>query len=775
VRRHLAYAALLGLVAAAYVAFAEIGFSLAFSVRQVTAVWPPAGIAVAAFVLYGSRVWPGVLLGAFLANAMTGEPIYTAIGIAAGNTLGPAFGASLLRRFSFKPTFERVRDVLVFAICGSMLAMVVTATNGTLQLGLARLVHFSNWKTVWGLWWVGDAMGVLLFAPAILTWTSFRPSRFEWWRALELVALLAGAATAAWAQFVSPAPFLIQLYPFIIWAALRFGGRVVSGAILLISTIAIWGTIHGTGPFLAGTNDQRLSSLVVFGAVLSLTGLVLHAVMTERQSALSQMRAATLRFRTLAETVPQIVWTADPSGRIDWSNRRSKEFPPGMELVAGIDDWDGLIASRHAFEREVLLARDDGLLRWFLVRGEPMLDEQGRIVRWYGTHTDIDEQKRALERSARIATTLQAAFLPQVLPEGDNLTFDALYLPASRDVFVGGDWYDAFTIRDGRVLVSVGDVTGHGLEAAVSAGRVRQSVVAVAADLDDPATILGKVNHMLHLHQTCVATALIAIIDAKRMSMRFASAGHPPPVVASPGHPARELQYGELPLGVEKAAQYTTYDVQLDPESIVAFYTDGFIEFSHDITAAEQRLREAVDACVAQSVPNAADTIRHMLLGASAPIDDAVLLVARLSRSGAFAAEKPVKRMWSFHSGHAYGAHSARHEVMAYIRRVAGESDDVMRTELILGEILANTVEHAPGMVNVEIDWTGQFPLLTVVDAGPGLKRFAAQLPASELDEHGRGLYLVKSLARELRVESDPGYGTKISVVLPLTRVAQAV
>lgn len=158
------------LVAVAYVAAAKLGFTLAFTTKQVTAVWPPSGIALAALLLWGYRVWPGIWLGAFASNALSSEPVWTAAAIASGNTLAPVFGNFLLRRFgSFENALERVRDVLLLALFGSAIAMTVSATNGVVELALARIVPWSAFLSVWWVWWAGDAMGVLFVTPLLLT------------------------------------------------------------------------------------------------------------------------------------------------------------------------------------------------------------------------------------------------------------------------------------------------------------------------------------------------------------------------------------------------------------------------------------------------------------------------------------------------------------------------------------------------------------------------------------------------------------------------------
>ncbi len=774
VRGLAAYVAWIVLIAGAYVVFARIGFSLAFGVKQITAVWPPTGIALAALFLGGKRLWPGVFLGAFIANVTSSESAITAGAIATGNTLGPVLGAYLLRRFNFDRAFARVRDVAVFVVFGSILAMTVTATNGTLQLALAHIFPWTSYGSQWLLWWVGDASGVLLVAPLILTWSDVRRHGILAGEAtpVELAIAIPLAFAFAFLEFFSRLPMAFPLYPFVVWAALRTGARIMSALMLVIASIALWATVHNFGPFTALSLNGRMIAFVVFTAVLAITGLVLSAITAERRTALEQMQAAERRFKVLAETLPQMVWTADPSGTIDWLNQRWHQFTGSDDLSLGVADWGHLIAAGKPFERELLLRRADGVSRWFLMRAEPMRDNRGAIVRWYGTHTDIDDQRRAFERTARIATTLQSAFLPQSLPEHPHMRFDALYLTAGQEVLIGGDWYDAFALPDGSIVISIGDVTGHGLNAAVSAGRIRQSIVATAIDKNDPAEILTKVNRLLQLHDPTVATALVALIDRDALTLRYASAGHPSPILAGPNARAHQLPYGSLPLGVAGATEYRSHTVPLEPESVVVFYTDGITEFSREIDATERTLRSAIDALVAKPSPRPAEAIRRAVLGNEAPSDDAVLVVLRVAPAtdAVTADEINLRQSWSFHSSHAYSAHSARHEVMQFIERLAKADADLFTAELIVGEILANTVEHAPGLVNMEVDWSDAAPVVTVVDTGPGLEKFVALLPDDALTEDGRGLFLVKTLANEVRVESDQGYGTKMTVVLPIAR-----
>ncbi|HLW37255.1 MAG TPA: MASE1 domain-containing protein, partial [Candidatus Eremiobacteraceae bacterium] len=314
-RIDLRYLSYVLIVAAAYIATAKLGFSLAFATKQVTAVWPPTGIAVAALLIGGYRLWPGIWIGAFVSNAFSNEPLLIAAGIATGNTLGPLFGVYLLRRFDFDSRIERLRDVLALVLGASMLAMTITATNGVVNLALAGIVPWSDWAFVWRLWWTGDAMGVLLFAPLILTWSARRRrGNVQAGNVVEAVALTTALGGAAWLSFMTSFPFAYPLYPLVIWTALRFGQRATTLAVAAISALAIYGTRLGQGPFVDGSLDRRLALLVMFMAVLALTGLVLGAVTAERRLARAQLEAAERRFQVLAETVPQMVWTSDATG-----------------------------------------------------------------------------------------------------------------------------------------------------------------------------------------------------------------------------------------------------------------------------------------------------------------------------------------------------------------------------------------------------------------------------------------------------------------------------
>lgn len=281
------------IVFVAYVVSAELGFKLAFATKQVTAVWPPTGIALAAYLLRGPRVWPAIFCGAFLVNALSHELLATAAGIAVGNTMGPLVGALLMHTVAKVETpLNRVRDVLALAIFGCALAMAITASNGVLNLAIGGIVPWAAVSQVWPVWWAGDAMGALLVAPVILTASTAADKRYSPVRQFELGVLAAVLILVTVATFSIRLPLAYPVYPLVIWIALRFGQRETSAAVLLVSAVAVWQTVHDQGPFVSGSFDTRLVLLLTFMAVLSVMGLVLGALSAERRAAEASLRRA---------------------------------------------------------------------------------------------------------------------------------------------------------------------------------------------------------------------------------------------------------------------------------------------------------------------------------------------------------------------------------------------------------------------------------------------------------------------------------------------------
>ena len=278
------YAAKVVAIAAVYYGAAKLGLSLAFATSSVTAVWPPTGIALAALVLWGYRFWPGVALGAFLANSWTGVPIYTVLGITVGNTLEALVGAYLLRRFAgFRPSLERVRDVIALAVAGGVASTIVSATVGVTSLIVGGEITADHFGSVWRTWWLGDMGGDLVVASALMVAVTHWPYRRAPGRPPEALVLAVLIVALTSLTFSQPNDLPYVIFPALVWAALRFWQPGAVAATLLVASIAIPLTEHDIGPFSGNSPDNRLLLAQTFVGVAGLTALILAAVTTERR------------------------------------------------------------------------------------------------------------------------------------------------------------------------------------------------------------------------------------------------------------------------------------------------------------------------------------------------------------------------------------------------------------------------------------------------------------------------------------------------------------
>lgn len=506
--------------------------------------------------------------------------------------------------------------------------------------------------------------------------------------------------------------------------------------------------------------------------------------------ALGALQDSEAKLRVLAEAIPQIVWTAQPDGAIDWYNHRWYEYTGqthaqakgwGWQDAAHPEDlpavrerWSHCVRTAEPFEMEFRLRGRDGTYRWFLTRVLPVRNEQYQIIKWYGTNTDIDAQKQAMRRKDEIAHTLQQVFIPTAFPITKAVSFDAVYMPAENDAQVGGDWYDAFELPDGKLVFSIGDVAGHGLEAAVTMGKIRQNIFSAALDESDPATILRKVNRVLLLQDAGMATAIVGVIEADAAMLTFACAGHPPPVIsASEG--TTLLAPAGLALGVSDSLPIENQTFTPEPGSLFVLYTDGITESERQILDGEQRLTGAVQTVYAATEGDMpALRIYDLSLPNRKQNDDVAILAIRFldtrTAGGVSSIQsRPFGMSWDFNSSDADAAQRARRQVVEYVRRSASAKPDLFAVESIIGELIANTVDHAPGPVHIDIDWTAGSPTLSVHDRGAAFEHDDTK-PPDPMSEEGRGLFIVHALGSGLRVLRNSSGGKAISVVLPVHR-----
>jgi integral membrane sensor domain MASE1 len=275
-------------LAAVYYGAAKLGLTLAFANRSVTAVWPPAGIALAALLLWGYRYWPGVALGALFANGWTGVPIETVLGITVGNTLEALAGTYLLQRVArFRTSLRRVRDVLALVVLGAVVSTLVAATIGVASLRVGDAVSTDALGSTFRVWWLGDMGGDLLVAPFVLLVVGhWREARWDrWLEGLLLLAALAGISALALAR---SEPLAYVVFPLLIWAALRLGPHGAATANLIVAVIAVAYTANGHGGFVEGTRDDSLLLSQTFMGVAAVTSLLLAAIAAERQRAVAE-------------------------------------------------------------------------------------------------------------------------------------------------------------------------------------------------------------------------------------------------------------------------------------------------------------------------------------------------------------------------------------------------------------------------------------------------------------------------------------------------------
>jgi PAS domain S-box-containing protein len=340
------------LLAAVYFLAAELGLSLASLHKNVTPVWPPAGIAIAALLIFGRRMWPGIFIGALVVNALTEIPLGSALGIATGNTLEALAAWWLLQRVAgWRNSLDSVADVMRFVGCATVLAPIVSATIGGLILCLGDAAPWAGFGPLWLTWWIGDGFGALIVTPLVLAWGL--PQNVEKRDWPEIGALLTTHLIVVMMVFGGWFPGPVKTYPLaylclptLLWAALKFDLRIVTTAIVLMAGIALWGAKHAYGPFSATSPNLSLILLISFVGTTTLITLVVTAITRERQKAEadksklgSQLELQRRRIEDLVAHVPGVVWEA--WGKPGAANQRIDFVSSHVENMLGYsqEEW----------------------------------------------------------------------------------------------------------------------------------------------------------------------------------------------------------------------------------------------------------------------------------------------------------------------------------------------------------------------------------------------------------------------------------------------------
>lgn len=370
------------------------------------------------------------------------------------------------------------------------------------------------------------------------------------------------------------------------------------------------------------------------------------------------------------------------------------------------------------------------------------------------------ENAHQYAREELIAKSFQAASLPMRLPTVPGLEFDAWYQPAARAPRVGGDWYDAVKLPDGRVVVSIGDIVGSGVDAAVTMSTIRHIIRGVAYVNPDPIRMLDAADKTMRAeYPDTFATAAVAVLDPVTMLVACASAGHLAPLVLTADDNIVPLATPGLPLGLRGRDEPPVTHTSIIRNALLVFYTDGLIESTHDILDGERRLRNAL-TCRKLRGPGTAKAIVDAVIVGSARDDVALLTIA----TSALAADAGLSR-WTFDIRDAAASRDVRMAILRLLLTPTGARVACGDAEIVLGELLGNVLRYAPGEVEVVLDASNVRPVLHVLDRGPGF-RHNGLLPADMLSETGRGLFLAATLSDELHVTRRPDGGSHARAVL---------
>src|SRR6516225_5419583 len=281
---------LISIVTLVYIVIGKFGLMLASLHASASPVWPCAGIALAAILFLGYRVWPAIFVGAFLVNLTTAGDVGTSLAIATGNTVEAIAGAWLVNYFaSGKNVFDRPQGVFKFALAAAISA-VISPLFGVTSLAVDGFADWTNYGAIWLTWWLGDVTGDLIFTPLVLLWGIRWKLAWKKEEAVEvgvlllLLALLSAVVFGGWLEISAKNyPIAFICGPIVIWTAFRFSQRETATGIFILSVIAVWGTLRGFGPFVRETENQSLIALQLWIAVLVITAMALSAGMAERR------------------------------------------------------------------------------------------------------------------------------------------------------------------------------------------------------------------------------------------------------------------------------------------------------------------------------------------------------------------------------------------------------------------------------------------------------------------------------------------------------------
>src|SRR5438876_10802918 len=414
----------IGILIFVYFIAGKFGLMLASLHVSASPVWPPAGIALAALLVLGYRAWPAIFVGAFLVNVTTAGNVATSLAVASGNTLEAVCGAWLVNRFAGGTTvFDRPQGVFKFALA-AVVSTIISPAFGVTSLALAGFADWTHYGAIWLTWWLGDTTGDLLIAPLIILWSIASKRRWNRREAVEvgllllLLFVLSEAVFCGWLTIPArnyPFPFVV-FGPIVIWTAFRFAQRETATGIFILSAFAIWGTVHGFGPFVGETKNESLLSLQSWTTVLTITAMALSAGMAERGRAEEALRESEARINLAANAANLGLWFWNIQNDELWVTEQWRRLfgfaesePVSFERVLQAVHPEDRERTKQIvqqmfeggggeYENEYRITRPDGSTRWIAGYGGVELDERGKPTFARGVSRDITGRKLAEEK-----------------------------------------------------------------------------------------------------------------------------------------------------------------------------------------------------------------------------------------------------------------------------------------------------------------------------------------------------------------------------------------
>lgn len=379
-------------------------------------------------------------------------------------------------------------------------------------------------------------------------------------------------------------------------------------------------------------------------------------------------------------------------------------------------------------------------------------DDDVRLLQIVADRVAFATQSRRAEVERTAAAVLQRSLLPARLPVVPGLEFAARYVPAENGG-VSGDWYDVFTLPSGWLCLVIGDVVGRGLGAADVMSRLRSALRAYALLGGDSAEVLDRLDqHVQHFEPEMMATVLLAMFEPSFERLHLSSAGHPPPVLALPNHPAVLLDVlSDHPVGVPGGLRRRAKTIKVPPGALLCFYTDGLVE--RQDTSLDAGLARLCESVVAGPVDLVCAKVMARLVGSNPPGDDVAVLAVRRHDSGEVGPLDLVLPAlpWSLRD--------IRVALRRWLSAVGAAPRAVADLLVAVGEACTNAVEHAygpgGGTVRVRLELQPPDVLATIRDTGRW------RPPRGE--DRGRGTLFMRNCSDDLRIDHGPA-GTTVVI-----------